>query len=359
LHSKPEYPVHLFVRVRVADKSALFQQVHALLAAGVLLPEALSIVAQQTRHAILEEIMHQVTARVQGGEALSHVARDYPMLYDSLTIQLLSVGEQSGRLALVLQAIVRYLQVKQDFHASIRAALFMPFMTLLFFFAVMTLLFTVVIPRFAQMFASLGQELPPLTRGMIAVSDFMVSAYMIWAIVGLVGIVAAVRAVARTTRGQVLSQRVLLATPGIGSLLYQQALGYFFESVSLLLASGMPLVSALSAVSNTIPYLAVRERMEKAISEVRHGQSLAQALGSFGKKHISSDIIAIIRVGQEIGALDGMLKQVAGIYQSKVKRTLAFVTMIIQPLLIVILGLLILLLIVAVYTPILHLSYAV
>lgn len=349
----------LFARVKMADKLALFQQLNTMVAAGVLLPEALAIVAEQTRHLILEEIMHLTALRVKEGELLSAVTRDYSVLYDPLMTQLLAVAEQSGKLSAILQTITHYLQAKQNFHAQVRAALLMPCMTLLFFLLVMLLLFVFIIPRFAHMFATLGQELPPLTKFLIAVSNVMLSAQLIWVLLGVFVTFISFMGLRKTDWWHKAKQRTLLATPIIGRLVSDQVMGYFFESVSLLLASGMPLLSALTAVKDTVEYPFFQERIDLVMREVKQGNSFAQALRVFDEHIVSADALAIIRVGQEIGALDGMLRQVAAMYQADVKRTLSFLTMVIQPLLIIVLGLLILLLIIAVYTPILQLSYAI
>jgi type II secretory pathway component PulF len=348
-----------FARVKIADRYALLEQLNSMVAAGVLLPEALAIVAEQTRHLMLEEVMHMSALRVKEGELLSAVARDYPVFYDALMVQLLAVAEQSGKLSAILQTITHYLQAKQNFYGQVRAALLMPCMTLVFFLLVMIMLFLFVIPRFAQMFANIGQELPALTKFLIAVSSVMLSIQIIWVLLALGGICAGFAIVRKTDSWHKTKQRMLLAAPIVGSLVSDHIMGYFFESISLLLASGMPLLSALTAVKDTIVYPFFQERMDLVIREVKQGNSFAQALRVFDERIISADALAIIRVGQEIGSLDGMLKQVAAMYQARVKRTLSFLTMVIQPLLIVILGLLILLLIIAVYTPILQLSYAI
>ena len=134
-------------------------------------------------------------------------------------------------------------------------------------------------------------------------------------------------------------------------------LGYFFESVGLLLDGGIQLVPALTAVQKSITYDIFAQQMFVMIERVKHGNSLARALQVWDKKFISPDILALIRIGSEIGALGNQLKQAASIYHAKVKRMLAWLTMVIQPLLIIVLGLCILFLLIAIYTPLLSISY--
>ncbi|MCX5925253.1 MAG: type II secretion system F family protein [Candidatus Dependentiae bacterium] len=359
LVSRPAYSWHFFARVRVGDKIAIFRQLFVLVTAGVLLPEALAIVAEQTQHAALEEVMYTSALCVQEGEAFSVVAHRYPTLNDSLMVQLLTVGEQSGTLPIALEAIVAYLQAKQDFHTQMNAALFMPVVTLVFFIIVVSLIFTFIIPRFADMFASLGQQLPPLTKTMMGVSDFVLSWSFAWVVLGIVCALTVLIMLKKTERGTFLWQNTVLHLPCIGNLVACQVWGYFFESVGLLLAGGMQLVPALEAVQGTVSHHIFYETISGVIESVKQGNTFSYALQVVDDKVVSADIVSIVRIGQEVGALDTMLKQVAVIYHNKVKKTVSFFTMIIQPLLIVILGLLILLLIVALYTPILNMSYAI
>lgn len=358
LKSRPTHSRHFFVRVKIADKIAIFRQLFVLVTAGVLLPEALTIVAEQTQHAALEEVMHTCALRVQEGEALSVVVQQYPLLNDSLMIQLLTVGEQSGTLPIALEAIVTYLQAKHDFYTQMSSALFVPFITLAFFIIVVSLIFTFIIPRFADMFVSLGQQLPPLTKTMMAVSDFVLSWSFGWVVMGIVLIIALFSFLKKTERGAPVWEKMVLQLPLFGNLVAYQLWGYFFGSVGLLLAGGIQLVPALEAVQGTVSHHLFYATIGGVIESVRQGNTFSYALQVLDDNRVSADIVSIIRVGQEVGALDTMLKQVAVIYHNKVKKTVSFLTMIIQPLLIVILGLLILLLIVALYTPILNMSYA-
>lgn len=359
LASKPAYSWHLFTRVHITDKMGIFRQLFVLVTAGVLLPEALVIVAQQTHHEGLEEVMHVIALQVQEGQALSKVVQRYPFLCDSLMIQLLSVGEQSGTLSVALEAIVVYLQAKHDVNVHIRSALFVPGLTLAFFVLVVAFIFIFIIPRFADMFTSLGQDLPPLTKAMMSIGEFMTSWSFMWVLGGLVVIFVGLKMFQKSVHGVRVREWVAQKVPYVGNLVTCQLWGYFFESVGLLLAGGIQLVPALTAVQGTISHRMFYDDIGEVIEQVRQGSSFSSALAALDDQSVSPDIIAIVRVGQEVGSLDTMLKQVAIIYHNKVKKTLSFLTMIIQPLLIIMLGLLILLLIVAVYTPILNMSYAV
>lgn len=359
LKSKPAPSRRFFARVCIGHKVGVFQQLHILVMAGVLLPDALAIIAEQTQHVILEEVMHTIALHVREGKEFSFVVRQYPLLCDSLMAQLVSVGETSGKLPIALEAVVMYLRAQQDFYTHISSALCMPGITLAFFMLVVSLIFTFIIPRFADMFASLGHDLPPLTKMLMEISDYMLSWSFVWMIGGVILGVFCISLFKKTAPGIKVWEKIVIKMPCVGTLVAYSLWGYFFESVGLLLAGGVQLVPALIAVQSTITHHRFYQTIGDVVGQVKHGNTFSCALQSLDSAYITPDVVAMIRVGQEVGALGIMLKQIAAVYHAKVKKTLSFITMIIQPLLIIMLGLLILLLIIAIYTPLLNMSYAV
>lgn len=360
LQCRSVYSWRSLARVRLTDKMSIFQQLLVLVKAGVLLPDALTIVAEQTHQRALEHVMHAIASRVQQGESVSAVMQEYPLLCDFLMIQLLSVGEQSGTVSMALDAIVHYLRAKHDFYTQVSAAFFVPGITLCFFLVVVSLIFTFIIPRFADLFASLGQDLPPLTKTMMAVSDYLLSWSFLWILTGFFAVVIGLRLCVKNKLGAYWWQRFLMYIPYLGTLLAYRQWSYFFESISLLLEGGIQLMQALCAVQRTVvrnsPFY---DTIETIIEHVKQGNAFSNSLSMLDDSIVSADIVSIVRVGQEVGMLDTMLKQVATIYQNRMKSMFATIAMLIQPTLIIMLGLLILLLIIAIYTPILHMSYAV
>lgn len=360
LKSNQAHSWRFIARVRLTDRLSIFRQLLVLVTAGVLLPDALAIVAEQTHQVALEEAMHAIASRVQEGESVSMVMQEYPSLCDFLMIQLLSVGEQSGTLPVALEAIVHYLQAKHDFYTQVSAAFFVPSITLCFFLLVVSLIFTFIIPRFADLFASLGQDLPPLTKTMMGMSDYLLSWSFLWVLAGIGIVVMGIRLLIKSEVGARVWERFVMRVPYVGTLIGYRQWCYFFESVSLLLTGGVQLMPALCAVQRTVAHNGLfYDTTEIMIEHIRQGNSFSCALSMLDDPIVSSDIVSIVRVGQEVGMLDTMLKQVASIYQNRMKKMFATIAMLIQPALIIILGFLILLLIVAIYTPIVHMSYAV
>ncbi len=346
-----------FSRITTAHKIGFFRQFCVLVSSGVLLPDALAIVADQINHARLQEIIHTLSDSVRQGTALNVAMQKYPQLCDAMIIQLIHVGEESGNLSAVLESLCVYLETKRDFYRRIRAALLMPCITFIFFLLIAAVIFMVVIPRFADMFATFNQELPTITRVLIAVSNMLLSWRIMWiAGIFLISLLCA-KIVALTKYGKRFIDFLMVYMPLIGPIVRYRFLAHTFESVGLLLTGGMRLVPTLHTVKNTVKNDLLRDYVQVIINEITAGSSLADACAYHPNALCTPDIIAMMHVGQEIGNLDLMLQQIAVVYYERVKQRLLFLTTILQPLLLIILGLLITALIFAIYIPILNISY--
>jgi|GEM_PF-2914184 len=348
-----------FARVNDAQRLDVFRQLVVLINAGVLLPEALSIVAQQTHHAVLEESMHIITLYVREGNLLSDALRFHPAIADVLTVHLMNVGERSGTLGSALEAVCAHLQARHEHYRDMRSALTVPCVTLVFFILVSLAIIVFVIPQFASMFTTFGRDVPALTKMLMRMSAYITSVSLIWLMAGVIMIIGSLCLLKNTKNGKFAWERLIMHTPYVGRLVTCRWWGYCFESVGFLLSGGLQLVPALSAVQDTVANTTLKQSLSIIINQVRQGNSLSYALHAIDDAIISPDIIAMIRVGQETGTLDMMLKQVGRTYQSKAKQLVSFLSIVIQPLCIAILGLLILFLVIAIYMPILNMSYAI
>ncbi|MDP3889327.1 MAG: type II secretion system F family protein [bacterium] len=348
-----------FFRITLAHKIGVFRQLCVLVSSGVLLSDALFIVAQQADNIRLQEVMYLIAEKVRQGVSFSAAMQEYPKLFDAMTIQLVHVGQESGNLAMALDSLCSYLEEKRDFYARVRAALFMPMITLGFFLIVASIIFIVIIPRFADMFAALGKELPAITKTMIRISTVLLSWYSVWIIGGLIVFWLLLKAFSWSVSGKRIYDYCAVHVPLFGSIVRYRFVAHTFESLSLLLAGGMQLVPALQAVERTIQNTQLRDIFRQVTEDVASGNSLADALFCHSEKLFAPDIIALLKIGQEVGNIDVMLKQASRVYNNRLKQQLVFISTILQPLVLIILGLLILTLIFAVYVPILNMSYAV
>ena len=287
---------------------------------------------------------------------MSTVLAQFPDVFDLLVVETVRVGERSGCLIESLDNLCAYLEARREFNAKLRSAALTPALTFLFFIAVTLVIFTVVVPRFADVFKSVGQELPAITKAMLAISDFLRS-WKVLVALGLVGGLGFVlRYCVRLPAVRLATDTVLLKVPLIGQLVKNSSLTYFLRSAAMLVTSGMHVVPALAIAKKSVSNEVLSRQFEEIYHDVQSGYSLSQAMVNREQDFFDAELIALISVGQESGKLGLLLSKAAAVYQEKVNNQLTFIVVMVQPLLMIILGLLITSLIFAVYMPILSLS---
>ena len=356
LKSKPTRTFSLFSPILLQHNIQTFRQLAELVGSGVLLPEALTIVAGQTEQPKLASVLHTVAVAVHEGKTFAHALAQYPHIFDRLTIQMVHVGHESGNVAIALSALADYLDRTQTFQKKVRAAALMPAITFGFFVVISLVIFIVVMPKFAAVFSSLKSELPPLTKTMMRISDFLHSSRaLVWAGLLAMGLFA-LKKYRTTKQGSVLFDTIFLRLPYIGMLTVQTSLAYFLHALSMVLTGGMQAVPALDTARHTVRNSVLRKQLGELVHDVAAGSSLSEAMLQDPGQLFGADVVSLIKVGEASGDLAALVKKASGLYQERVDRSLSFVTTMVQPLLMIILGLLITLLIFAVYLPIFNLS---
>ncbi len=344
--------------IRLKHKAHFFRQLSVLIESGVLMPDALLIVGDQLDHPQLQEIIHEIAVQVHEGVALSTALEQFPLVFNQITTQLIRAGEESGNMAHALNAICGHIDAMQDFYTRLRSVLLLPTITLVFFLAIVTIIFVVVMPRFIDIFASMQQAVPPLTRHLLAVSEFMRSIWMgiIVAIVGCA--VLLFWRITRSGRGRRVLDWMLIRMPIVGPLLQQRFLAYTMQAIGVLLQGGMPLVSALEVVRGSVENQVFKSQLLFLEVEVSSGSELSDAMIRQPDGIFTQDVIAMVQVGQESGRLAPLLLRVGSTYYELVSQRLAWLTMLLQPAVMILLGLLVAVLIFAVYGPIFTMSSA-
>jgi len=342
-----------------ADTIQFFRQLSVLIQAGILLPEALAIAGAQLSNPRLQEVVYAVADAVQGGSSFGNALQRYPKVFSKIMVQLVQAGEESGKLAPALQALSDHLEATHDLYSRIRAALMMPVVTFLFFCAIVSGMFVFILPRFEHIFASMKVPIPPLTQTLLSISAFMRSGSMLMLLGVCVLIIFSLWLFKRTTQGKNMLDAFWLKVPFVGGLLCSRFTAYFFHSVGMLLEGGMPLVPALSVVRQSIGNVVFAQQVAQVQKRVDAGESLSDALAESDEGLFSPEAIAMVLVGQESSSLPMVLKRVAAAQREQIRSRLTSATVLVQPLLMVLLGLLVALLIFAIYTPIFNLSYAI
>ncbi|MEJ2469764.1 MAG: type II secretion system F family protein [Desulfuromonadales bacterium] len=332
---------------------ALNQEMLVLLRSGLPILQVLDTLITRMEPGNLLNILQEIRTDVKGGSALSDAFGRFPRMFPQLYIASLRAGEQSGDLPITLGRYIAYQKRVEAIKAKVRSATFYPALLAIAVTVVVGFLLLYVIPTFTQVYADANVELPLLTRVVIAFANGLVAGLPIW-VPGLLVLIALSVAVARTERGAYRIDQVKLRLPFFGELLNEYALSTFCRTFATTLASGIPIVQSMQMARGTLNNHVLQERMAAAIRRIQEGAKISDALDQTG----SFPVIALrmIGVGETSGSLIDMLTDVSEYYENEVERRLERLTTIIEPLMMLTMGLLIGGIVVAMYIPIFQLA---
>ncbi|HLW73255.1 MAG TPA: type II secretion system F family protein [Candidatus Babeliales bacterium] len=355
LHSKSVYAPSFVWSINAKVKGDLFKQKAKLLHAGLLLPKVLEIAAQQSHNPLVHDMLFAISCDIQQGVPFAKALEKHNKLCDPIVMVMLTAGHESGNIINAVENVALYFHKQHAFNKSVRSALAMPFLTLLFFIGISLFIFVFIIPRFVDMFSSLQQELPALTRSMINISDFIRSSSMIY-VLGVLAIICCVVHHYVRNAGKHVWDTVLVKIPFIGVVVWQYQMSQALQALSLLVGSGVTLVTGLKIVSDSVDHTMVKVQLADLHDDVAGGQLLSSAMVS--SSIFLPEIVALITIGEETGALGQSLEAAAQIYNDTLDQSLRRFVFFLQPIIIILLGFLVTTLIFAVYLPIMQLSHA-
>lgn len=319
-----------------------------MLKAGVPLTEGLDVIIAQTENPRFKEILHEVKRSIQGGEQLSEAFGRYPKVFGPLFLSLVRVGELGGGLPENLLYLAGILESQKELNQRIKNAMVYPAIMASVAVVIVTFLLTFIIPSFVEIFTDAGVELPGLTIALLATSSF-ISSYWFLLLPGLVLFVVGLRMLVKTDRGELFWHRGLLQMPVIGDLVRKLNIARFSRTYGSLLSRGVPLVETLDVVANVVGNRIIREVIEKVQRQIKQGRSFTEPLAE--SKEIPPMVVQMFSVGEESGALDEMAIEVADFYDKEVAHEVTRLTTVLEPVLIIGVGLIVSLLILACLLP--------
>lgn len=335
------------------ERALLLRQLSTLLKAGLPLEEALSALVEHAEKPALKRRLAAMRARVVEGQSLSAAMAEHPRLFPTLYTAAIAAGERAGRLDAVLARLTLFAEQRQALGRSLGMALIYPVLLTLIAFAVVWGLITFVVPRIIEMFDTVGQSLPWMTRSLIFVADFM-DRWGIW-LVPLAGVLALLAALAwRRPAVRARVDAFALRLPAIGRLVRAQQTARFTRTLAILSASGVPLVEALRVASGVVGNHVIRTDLEQAARKVREGASLKQSLSD--ADWLPAIARRLIASGEKSGELAAMLEHAAEVQERALEASLDMGMSILQPLLILTVGMVVLYIVLAIMLPILDLS---
>jgi type IV pilus assembly protein PilC len=344
---------------KVTDKDiTLFtRQLSTMLRAGVPLLQAFDIVAKGSANGSVAKLFTEIKGDVETGTALSQAFRKYPLYFDSLFCNLVGAGEQAGILDDLLDRLATYKEKMQAIKGQIKSALFYPMAVLVVAAVVVTVIMLFVIPAFKSVFESFGAGLPAPTMMIIAMSDFLVAYwYLLFGAIGGI-FYFFMQAWRRSPRMQAAMDRALLRAPIFGDVIRKATIARWLRTLSTMFAAGVPLVEALDSVggaSGNWVYLTATKKIQQ---EVSTGTSLTVSMQNADV--FPNMVLQMSAIGEESGSLDSMLGKAADIFEREVDEAVASLSSLLEPLIMVVLGVLIGGLVVAMYLPIFKLGQVV
>ena len=336
-----------------ADLAIITKQVAILVRSGVQIDEALSILADETSQAHVKTVLQSVVSELRAGLPLSRAIAGQPLSFDPLYQGVVGAAEQSGKMGQVLTQLAEFLEKRQALKQKAMGALAYPAMLTGVAFMIVLFLMTYVVPQIARVFQSSKQALPFSTRFILGLSDFLVN----WGWLLLVMIVAAIfysrRALAKEEI-RLKVDRALLNLPLLGPLLLGFETARFANTMAMLVSANVPILTALHSARNTLSNSVLKAAIDSTEGRLREGTSLSRALGSQGV--FSPILIHLIRSGEASGKLAEMLKYGAENAELESEQKTKIFTSLLEPLLILVMGLMVLGIVMAVMQPILEMN---
>jgi type IV pilus assembly protein PilC len=325
------------------------RQFSTMIDAGLPIVQCLTILSEQSESKVLRPVTAAIARDVEGGSTLADAYRKYPRTFQELYVNMLQAGEAAGILDVVLQRLATYIEKAASLKRKVKSAMVYP--TTIISVAILVIIFmmTFVIPVFSTMFAQLGAELPLPTKIVLAMSEFT-RRYVLLILAALIGLVFGVRAWYRTERGSRVIDRMMLKIPVVGNLVRKVAVARFTRTLGTLVAAGVPILEGLRITARSAGNRVVEGAVMLAREAVTAGRPLSEPLRN--APVFPPMVVHMISVGESTGALDQMLSKIADFYDDEVDSAVGALMSLLEPVMIVILGVIIGGLVVALYLPI-------
>ncbi|HMB16396.1 MAG TPA: type II secretion system F family protein [Pelovirga sp.] len=329
------------------------QELLVLLRSGLPVLQIFDTQIEQMEAGTFRDIIGEIREEIRGGNSLSEAFSKFPRVFPPLYVAAIKAGEKTGDLPETISRFLEYQKRVEAIRAKVRSASFYPLLLTSAAVIVVVFLMLFVVPRFTQIYADANVALPLMTRALIGISG-LIGSYWYLILIALVVAVMLTRSLIHSSRGRLRIDRLLLHIPFLGGLKTEYALSGFNRTLGTTLASGTPLVPAMQMSRGTLNNLSLEQEMIQAIRRVEEGSSLSDSLKRTG--FFPPLAVRMVTVGETSGSLTTMLSDIADYYEAEVEHRLTRLTTMIEPILMMIMGLMIAFIIVAMYVPIFQLA---
>lgn len=341
-------------RVKTQDVLIFTRQLAVMVNAGLPLLQSLDILAEQTESEVFAKAINDIASAVEGGETFSDAIRAFPRVFPELFVSMVRSGEASGELDNVLVQLADFMEASAQLKRKIKGAMTYPVAAFAIVILIAVALIIFVVPRFATIFSDMNATLPASTQLLITISEVFLSPQILIVIAGVIAGVIGLRAYNETDAGRFNLDKIKLGIPIFGLLMRKVAVGRFTGTLATLTRSGVPLLQALEIVESTAGNLVFSKAIREAADGVRNGESLADPLARSGE--FPTMVTRMIGVGEKTGALETMLFKIQEFYDSEVNALVDQLTSLLEPVVMVFMGIVVGGIIIALFMPIMSLS---
>jgi type IV pilus assembly protein PilC len=341
-------------RITPKDIAVFSRQIATMLKSGVPIVTSMEIISGGQKNPKMRDLVNSIRTDIESGSSLSESLSKHPVQFDELYRNLVKAGESAGVLDTVLDTVATYKENIEALKGKIKKAMFYPAMVVAVALLVSAILLVFVVPQFKEVFANFGAELPAFTMLVINLSEFMVKWW--WAIFGVIAgtIVAFVMIKKRSTAFAHFLDRVILKLPVIGKIMHEAALARFARTLAVTFAAGVPLVEALDTVAGATGNTVYEHAVNRVRDDVAVGYQVNLAMKQTNLfPHM---VVQMTAIGEEAGALDTMLYKVAEFYEMEVNNAVDALASLLEPIIVVMLGVIVGSMVVAMYLPIFKLA---
>ncbi|MHB1864956.1 MAG: type II secretion system F family protein [Candidatus Saccharimonadales bacterium] len=341
-------------RVKAKDKVLFFRQLSTLINAGLPLSQSLRNVADQTKNKKLKAIINDIISSVEGGKTLSSSLGRYPDVFNRVIINLVAAGETSGTLDQALERIANQVEKEADIASKVRNAMIYPIIIVLVMLAVVAFMMIKVVPQIKMLYTSFpGASLPIETRALLAVSHFVSKDWWVVALILIVGGVAFSRWI-KTESGRKVIDRMKLNAPPFKTLFKMIYMARFSRTSATLIGAGVPLLNVLQIAAENVANYHVGKSIQKAADKVKGGKSLGDSLT--GDPNFLPLVPNMLKIGEASGSVEAMLNKAADYYEKEVDNIIGSISTIIEPVLMILLGIVAMIIVAAILLPIYSLA---
>ncbi len=344
-----EIKIKFFERIKPRDVVILSRQLATLFEAKVPVIDSFKLIASETENELLAEKLNEVVEDMQGGSPMSAAMAKHPNVFSKFYVSMIRSGEESGKLDEIFSYLADHLERYYELSSKAKNALFYPAFVIGTFFAVMILMMVFVIPRLSEIIKEMGQNIPVYTKVVIGISEFLVN-YGIFILIAIaIGTVFLWR-YTRGETGQEVISHLQLRVPYIGTLYKKLYLSRITDNLETLLSSGIPVVRALEITSDVVGNRVYERILKEAVESVRGGSSISEVFSRY--QDIPPLISRMMRIGEESGKLNFILKTLSKFYSREVDSAVSNLVSLIEPIMIITLGVAVGILLVSILGPI-------